>query len=193
LSDLPSPDPRGDTKQLMIRLIPALRAFARTLHQHPSDADDLVQETLVKAIANIGQYEAGTRLKSWLFTIMRNTFYTRIKTYQRELPGLLECASSRLVAEPSQEWRVRSLEVDAAIRRLPEGQREVIVLVGLLGISYEEAAEICGCAVGTIKSRLGRARLRLLEELGERTSQGMFDRASYGIGEQLAQESASSA
>ena len=186
MSNSPSPDPRGDTKQLIIDLIPALRAFARTLHRHPSDADDLVQETLVKAIANIGQYEVGTRLKSWLFTIMRNTFYTRIKTYQRELPGLLECASSRPVAEPSQEWRVRSMEVDAAIRRLPEGQREVIVLVGFLGISYEEAAEICGCAVGTIKSRLGRARLRLLEELGERTSHGMFERASHGIGEQFA-------
>ena len=68
------------------------------------------------------------------------------------------------------------MEVDAAIRRLPEGQREVIVLVGFLGISYEEAAEICGCAVGTIKSRLGRARLRLLDELGERTSRGLFER-----------------
>ena len=165
LSNSPSPDPRGDTKQLIIDLIPALRAFARTLHRHPSDADDLVQETLVKAIANIGQYEVGTRLKSWLFTIMRNMYCTRIKTYQREMPGLVECASGRPVAEPSQEWRVRSMEVDAAIRRLPEGQREVIVLVGFLGISYEEAAEICGCAVGTIKSRVNRARNRLAELL----------------------------
>ena len=187
MSDLPSPDPQGDTKQSIIHLIPALRAFARTLHHDPSDADDLVQETLTKAIANVGKFEPGTRLKSWLFTIMRNTYCTRIKTYQREMPGLSECASARPVAEPSQEWRIRSREVDAAIRRLPEGQREAIVMVGLLGISYEDAAEITGCAVGTIKSRLARARSRLLEELGERTSQGMFEKASPQTGEPFAQ------
>ena len=140
-------------KDSIVKLIPALRAFARTMHSHPCDADDLVQETLTKAIANIGTFEPGTRLKSWLFTIMRNTFYTRVKTYQREMPGLLDCASSRPVAEPSQEWRIRSLEVDAAIRRLPQGQREVIVMVGLLGILTKKRQKSAAARWG--RSRAG--------------------------------------
>jgi len=159
----------------IVDLIPALRAFARTFCAQQSDADDLVQETLAKAIANIDKFEPGTRMKSWLFTIMRNTFYTRIKAYQREAPGLMDCASGRQAVESTQEWSVRCKEVYAAINKLPRRQREVLVLIGVLGVSYDEAADICGCAIGTVKSRLNRARVGLLEYLGETSSQTLIE------------------
>ena len=153
----------------MVALIPALRAFARTFCPDASDADDLVQETLMKGIANIGQYQPGTRLKSWLFTIMRNTFYTRAKLRKREAPGGADCVSSLPVAEATQEWSIRGTEIEVAINALPPQQREVLILIGVLGISYEESARICDCAIGTIKSRLNRARCTLLELLGEKS------------------------
>src|SRR4051812_12506093 len=143
----------------IVELIPALRGFARTFCRAPEDADDLVQESLVKGLANLDKFEPGTRLKSWLFTIMRNTHYTRIKAAAREAPGLLDCASSRPVSAASQDWSVQSREVHEAIQKLPEHQREVLMLIGVLGVSYEETAEICACAVGTVKSRLNRARV----------------------------------
>jgi RNA polymerase sigma-70 factor (ECF subfamily) len=152
---------------LIVDLIPALRAFARTFSKDPVKADDLVQETLVKGLANIDKYTPGTRMKSWLFTIMRNTFYTRIKMANREGPGLMDCASSRPATAATQEWSLRSGEMARAIEALPDDQRQVIVLIGVLGTSYDDAAHICGCAIGTIKSRLSRARNRLLETLGE--------------------------
>jgi RNA polymerase sigma factor (sigma-70 family) len=154
-----------------VTLIPALRAFARTLSRDGSEADDLVQETLMKGIANTNRFQPGTNLKAWLFTIMRNTFYTRIKRANREGPGLLDCASSRPAITASQEWWLRSQEMARAIDALPDDQRQVIVLIGVLGTSYDDAASICGCAIGTIKSRLSRARNRLLETLGETSSQ----------------------
>ncbi|TPI10998.1 sigma-70 family RNA polymerase sigma factor [Mesorhizobium sp. B4-1-3] len=168
-----NPDP-GEIS--VVDLIPALRAFARTFCRVPDDADDLVQETLTKGLANLDKFEPGTRLKSWLFTIMRNTHYTRIKAAAREAPGLLDCASSRPISEPSQDWSVQSKEVHQAIQKLPSHQREVLVLIGVLGVSYEETAEICGCAVGTVKSRLNRARAGVLEFLGESSPQALIER-----------------
>lgn len=158
-------------KEQVVELIPALRAFARTLCKTAEDADDLVQETLVRAIGSFDQFTEGTRLKSWLFTIMRNTFSTRYRKREREVigvpPGMLETLSS----QPEQEWVARTKEVHAALMRLPQQYREVLVLVVMMGESYEDAAETCGCAVGTIKSRMNRARQRLKEELGERDIQ----------------------
>lgn len=151
----------------IVALIPALRAFARSLCRNPADADDLVQETLTRAIVGIGSFQAGTRLKSWLFTIMRNAFYTRLARDRREGPGAVDCAASRAVQESPQEWIARFGEFRAALRRLPPQQREVLILVGMLGESYEDTAVICRCAVGTVKSRLNRARAALLEEMGE--------------------------
>lgn len=168
----------------IVDLIPALRAFARTFCRDPSDADDLVQETLTKGIANIDKFEPGTRMKSWLFTIMRNTFYTRAKTSMREAPGLMDCASARPIEEATQEWSIRGKEVYAAINRLPGHHREVLVLIGVLGVSYEEAADICGCAIGTVKSRLNRARASLLEDLGEASPETLVEPASRLAGEQ---------
>lgn len=163
----------------IVDLIPALRAFARTFCRVPDDADDLVQETLTKGLANIDKFEPGTRMKSWLFTIMRNSYYTRIKAADREKPGLLDCASAIPITEATQEWSVQSKEVSNAVQRLPEHQREVLMLIGVLGVSYEETAEICGCAVGTVKSRLNRARASVLEYLGESSLQTLVERRNH--------------
>ena len=151
----------------IVELIPAMRAFARTFYRDQNDADDLVQETLLKGLSKTHLFEPGTSLKSWLFTIMRNTFYTKVKKDSREAPGKAECVASRPRVDPTQEWSVRGREIYDAVQRLPEQQREVLVLIAVFGISYEEAAEICGCAMGTVKSRLNRARLGLLAQLGE--------------------------
>ena len=160
----------------IVTLIPALRGFARSFCRNPGDADDLVQETLTKALAKIHQFEPGTRMKAWLFTIMRNTFYTRIAIANREAPGGADCASLIPTTEATQEWSLRGRELSEAIDRLSEPQREVIMMVAVMGTSYEEAAERCGCAVGTIKSRLNRARSTLLEELGEGSREALVER-----------------
>ncbi|MBO3761403.1 sigma-70 family RNA polymerase sigma factor [Ciceribacter sp. L1K23] len=151
----------------VVELIPALRAFARSFHGSPDDADDLVQETLMRAIGSIDQFEEGTRLKSWLFTIMRNTFSTRYRKGQREVVGVSTALEESLVSPAAQEWVAQSQTVRDAILRLPDTHREVLVLIAILGESYEDAAEICGCPVGTVKSRLSRARERLKVDLGE--------------------------
>ncbi len=152
---------------VLVSLIPAMRAFSRTFCRNKTDADDLIQETLTRALANAHRFESGTKLKSWLFTIMRNTFFTSAKRYAREHPGADDCVSTLGVSAPAQEWSQRSNEVGRALDNLPCDQREVVVLVAIAGFGYEEAAEICGCAVGTIKSRLSRARQQLLRDLGE--------------------------
>ena len=163
LKDQETASPRAE----IVALIPALRAFARTFYRETSEADDLVQETLMRALSSLHQFRPGTSMKSWLFTIMRNAFYTKVRVESREAPGAAECVSQRPATDATQEWSARGREMERAIQRLPEQQREVLMLIGVLGVSYDEAAAICGCAMGTVKSRLNRARLRLLEELGE--------------------------
>jgi len=164
-----------DTDRQIVAMIAPLRAFARTFCPNPNDADDLVQETLLKGIANIHQFTPGTSLKSWLFTIMRNTFYTKARIYARESPAAADCASAKPVMSPTQEWTMRGHEITQAIRKLPYEQREVLILISMLGISYIDAAQICGCAIGTIKSRLNRARLHLIELSGEASAQAMVN------------------
>lgn len=168
-SALPSPR-RESVSQEVVDLIPALRAFARTFYKDTADADDLVQETLTKALANIDKFERGTRLKSWMFTIMRNTFNTRYKTCVREAPGQAQCVADGVTCAPTQEWSLRGRELTEALHRLPAHYREVLVLVVVTGESYLSTADICDCAVGTVKSRLNRARHLLAQELGEAIS-----------------------
>jgi len=168
MQETPSSPRRSDdhNSDAVVELIPALRAFARTFHRDQNDADDLVQETLVKAIAKYHQYHEGTHLKSWLFTIMRNTFYNRSVVSRREAPGVADCVASLPVTPATQEWAVRGHELEDAISRLPEMQREMLILIAIRGVSYLEAAEICNCDIGTVKSRLFRSRARLAQELG---------------------------
>jgi RNA polymerase sigma-70 factor (ECF subfamily) len=151
----------------VIDLIPALRAYARSLSRNQADADDLVQETLLKALSNVDKFQQGTRLRAWLFTILRNTFFTKVRISAREKTGAEDCVSGEMSVAASQEWTVRGRELMAAIDRLPSHYREILILVVMLGESYEDAARICNCAVGTVKSRVSRARQLVMDELGE--------------------------
>ncbi|WP_208948356.1 sigma-70 family RNA polymerase sigma factor [Segnochrobactrum spirostomi] len=163
-----SGDPQAATalRQDIIGMIPALRAFARALtRNNPSDADDLVQETLLKAIANAHRFEPGTSLRAWLFTILRNTYYTSMRVRRREVADETGDIVAGWSVAPAQEWALRGHEARRALEQLSDDQREVIVLVAVLGMSYEDAAVVCACATGTIKSRLNRARNRMLELL----------------------------
>ncbi|HBS98417.1 sigma-70 family RNA polymerase sigma factor [Salipiger marinus] len=152
----------------VISYIPALRAYAWTLTRRHQDVDDLVQETLTKAIANVHRFRPGTNLRAWLMTIMRNTFYNEIVKTKRERPGGEDCVSGTASVPSTQEWALRGSELMSAISRLPGHYRETLILVVMLGESYETAADICGVAIGTIKSRVNRARVMVIEELGEK-------------------------
>lgn len=147
----------------VVGMIPALRAFAWSLSHNGSDADDLVQDTLIKAWANRDKFEPGTNLRAWLFTILRNTYYTNVVRRRREVRDEQGEYASMLMAPPTQDWSVAMRSLQIALQQLPDEHREALILVGAAGLSYEEAAEICGCALGTIKSRVNRARARLLK------------------------------
>ncbi|WP_117192046.1 sigma-70 family RNA polymerase sigma factor [Rhizobium terrae] len=149
----------------LVDLMPALRNFARRFHTSPNDIDDLVQETLLKALSNLEKFEEGTRLKSWLFTIMRNSFCTKFGLAKRERVGIDANAAERPSVPPAQDWGMRGHELENAIGRLPERYRTAIDLIFIQGISYETAADRCSCPVGTMKSRVNRARLQLTREL----------------------------
>ncbi len=146
----------------VIALIPALRAFAWSLSHNSADADDLVQDTLIKAWTNQEKFERGTNLRAWLFTILRNTYYTAAVRRRREVTDEDGAHAAKLSAAPTQDWSLAIKSLQAALQQLPNKHREAIILVGAAGMTYEEAAEICGCALGTIKSRVNRARTRLL-------------------------------
>lgn len=161
----------GQVADDVIDLIPALRAYAWTLTRKHQDVDDLVQETLTKALANIGRFQPGTNLRAWLMTIMRNTFYNQIVKTNRERPGGEDCVSSSVWVPSTQEWCLRGNEMLAAIAALPAHYREALILVTMLGESYDTAAEICGVKMGTIKSRINRARALVMEQLGEDPSE----------------------
>jgi RNA polymerase sigma-70 factor, ECF subfamily len=149
----------------LLSAIPSLRAFAVSLAQNSDKADDLVQETLVKAWDKQSSFQPGTNLKAWLFTILRNEFYSQMRKRGREVQDSDGAMTARLAIHPSQEGKLDLQDFRKALQMLPEDQREAIILIGASGFSYEEAAEICGCAVGTIKSRVSRARVRLQEIL----------------------------
>lgn len=147
----------------VVSLIPALRAFAWSLSHNSADADDLVQDTLIKAWTHRSKFEPGTNLRAWLFTILRNTYYTAVVRRRREVSDEQGKHAATLFAPPTQDWSVAMRALQLALQRLPDEHREALILVGAAGLTYEEAAEICGCALGTIKSRVNRARARLLK------------------------------
>jgi RNA polymerase sigma-70 factor (ECF subfamily) len=149
----------------LLAAIPSLRAFAVSLAQNADKADDLVQETLVKAWDKQKSFQPGTNLKAWLFTILRNEFYSQMRKRGREVQDSDGTMTGRLAVHPSQDGALDLQDFRRALKQLPEDQREAIILIGASGFSYEEAAEICDCAVGTIKSRVSRGRARLLELL----------------------------
>ncbi len=147
--------------------IPALRLFARSLTGRYGDADDLVQDTLVRAIGSANRYTPGTNMRAWLFTIMRNRFYNERVKLVRERPGAEDCVSSQPSSPDGQYWHIRGREVEAALMGLPRPYREAVMLVLVTGESYLSAAQILGCDIGTIKSRINRGRRLLQNALGE--------------------------
>ncbi len=152
-------------REAMLGVVPSLRAFAMSLCGNVDRADDLVQETLLRAIANINLFEPGTNMSAWLFTILRNLFRSEYRKRRREVEDSDGRYADSLKSHPEQHGRVEFEELRAALDQLPPDQREALILVGASGFSYEEAAAICDCAVGTIKSRVNRARTRLAEQL----------------------------
>jgi RNA polymerase sigma-70 factor (ECF subfamily) len=149
----------------ILAAVPSLRAFAISLCGNVDRADDLVQETLLRALANIDSFQPGTNLPAWLFTILRNLFRSECRKRRREVEDADGSYAETLKAQPSQTSHVEFQEFRTALAKVPPDQREALILVGASGFSYEEAAEICGCAVGTIKSRVNRARTRLAQLL----------------------------
>jgi RNA polymerase sigma-70 factor (ECF subfamily) len=145
--------------------IGSLRAFAVSLCGDRDRADDLVQETLFKAWNHLDSFKEGTNLKAWLFTILRNTYFSERRKRKREVEDADGSYAARLSSRPEQPGHMEMRDFQAALSQLPDDQREALVLVGAAGFSYEEAAEISKCAVGTIKSRVNRARNRLADML----------------------------
>lgn len=154
-----------DFKRGLIASLPNLRAFAVSLTGRHDRADDLVQDTLMKAWAKQNLFQPGTNLRAWLFTILRNEFYSQMRKRGREVQDTDGIFAANLAAHPEQYGHLDLDDFRKALDRLPDDQREALVLVGASGFSYEETAEICGVAVGTIKSRVNRARTRLQELL----------------------------
>ena len=155
--------PNPSVSEAMLGAVPSLRAFAISLSGNVDRADDLVQETLLRAWANLNSFEPGTNMSAWLFTILRNLFRSEYRKRRREVADSEGTYAETLKTQPEQTSRVEFDEFRNALAKLPADQREALILVGASGFSYEEAAGICGCAVGTIKSRVNRARTRLAE------------------------------
>lgn len=152
-------------KKSLIESLPDLRAFARSLIRNADKADDLVQDTILKAWAKQDSFEVGTNIKAWLVTILRNEFYSQMRKRGREVQDSEGTYSNAMAIHPAQYGSLDLKDFRKALDQLPDDQREAIILIGASGFSYEEAAEICDCAIGTIKSRVSRARSRLQELL----------------------------
>lgn len=147
-------------------LVPHLRAFARSLCGNPHNADDLVQETMVKAWKNQASFAEGSNLKAWLFTILRNTYLSERRKRKNEVEDQDGIMASQLSAHGEQSGHMDMIDFSKAFAQLPDDQREALILIGAEGFSYEEAALMCGCAIGTIKSRVNRARGKLCDLMG---------------------------
>lgn len=158
---------KADFKRDLAAVVPHLRAFARGLCGRADMADDLVQEALLKAWAAQDRFEPGTSMRAWTFVILRNAYLTDMRR-NRFRGEYDEGVAERILTAPAgQEEPIHLADLHRALLTLPPERREALLLVGAGGFSYEEAAEICGCAVGTIKSRVGRARAALNAMLTE--------------------------
>jgi RNA polymerase sigma-70 factor (ECF subfamily) len=151
----------SEVKADIVSAIPNLRAFAVSLCGNADKADDLVQETLVRACGSLSSFTEGTNLKAWLMTILRNAYYSEYVKRRREVADPEGVMAGRLVSAPAQNAHMDFLDFRAALQQLSPDQREALILIGASGFSYEEAAAICDCAPGTMKSRLNRARERI--------------------------------
>jgi len=149
----------------MLAALPSLRAFALSLTHNVTSADDLVQDTILRAWANLDRFEAGTNLQAWLFTILRNGFYSQHRKKRREVEDPDGSYAARLWAPPEQPARCDVQDMLKALAKLPVEHREALLLIVAEGLSYEDAARVCGVPVGTMKSRTFRARAGLAQLL----------------------------
>jgi len=159
--------PESDFRTELVTHLPHLRAVARALTGHRDRADDLVNDTVLKALSAEAQFQPGTYLKAWLMTILRNHYINGLRRTRIEVETIGEIPEAALPSAPNQEHVVEVNEVANALQRMSVEHREILVLVSAAGLSYEEASEVCGCAVGTIKSRLNRARNELKKVLAK--------------------------
>ena len=148
-------------KAELVEALKPLRGFARTFHRDPARADDLVQETVMKAWENRDKFREGTNMRAWLFTILRNSYYSEMRKKTREVEDTDGALTAGLAEKPSQDSHMAMRDFRWALGELSDDQREALILVGASGFTYEEAAEICNCKPGTVKSRVSRARERL--------------------------------
>ncbi len=153
----------ASAREALLAAIPALRAFAFSLCNSRDRADDLVQETLLSAWAHLDRFHEGTNMGAWLFTILRNHFRSGWRKRRRLVEDVDGKHASHLTAPPAQDGWAAFADLRYALARLPAEQREAVILVGASGMSTQEAARICGCEEGTIKSRVSRGRARLAE------------------------------
>lgn len=164
MDSIPNPEPRSQPTSLrtqMTVLLPELRGFARFLVRDRSEADDLVQEAVVRALAAFDQFQPGTSMKSWLFTILRNAFFEQARRRRTERAALERVGPADHAHTSDQDSRAALSDLQRRLWDLPPLLREALVLVGAQELSYEEASEICGVPVGTVKARVSRARTQL--------------------------------
>ena len=171
--------------QELVELIPYLRAFARSLCRNRAEADDLTQETLTRAWQARSSYQQGTNMRAWLLKILRNSYYSDRRRAKRQAVWSDETAERILVSNGAQAASLDLSELHRAMAGLPDEQREALILVGAGGVAYEEAASICGCALGTIKSRVARARRAIQSAL---SGEGPRLTAERGSGSAAAQD-----
>jgi RNA polymerase sigma-70 factor (ECF subfamily) len=167
------------------RCIPHLRAYARSLMRNADAADDLVQDALLRAWASRIQYAEGTNFKAWMFTILRNRFLDQRRRDRGTTTSIDDIVHANLVSQPSQDMAVHFDDMARAFWRLNPHHREILMLVGTLGLGYDEAAKVIGCAVGTVRSRLSRARTELQDSLDHGEPRGLHSRKERGATEFL--------
>ncbi len=164
-------------EQDMKALLPNLKAFAVSLCGDMTRADDLVQETFLKAWVHRDSFDEGTNLRAWLFTILRNTYFSEMRRRRREVEDVDGLKAEQMRAPDDPEWHVRMKDLAWAWHSLPFDQQEALMLVGVEGISYEDAGVMLGCAAGTIKSRVNRGRQKLADVLGEELPRNAIEHA----------------
>ncbi len=174
-----TPDPRDE----LVDHLPALRAFAMSLTRNRATADDMMQDTVLKAWSNIDKFTPGTNMRAWLFTILRNNFYTSRRKLNREVADVDDVMSGQLSVKPEHDGRLQMMDFKVAFNQLPDEQREALILVGASGFSYEDAGEMCGVATGTMKSRVnrGRAKLTQLLKLEDDDTLELTDQATMAV------------
>ena len=162
VAPVPIPDPRD----ALVNHLGSLRAFAISLCRNVAAADDLVQDTIVKAWTNIDKFQPGTNMQAWLFTILRNTYFSSLRKTRREVADPDGIHAASLFTKPDHDGRLALTDFRRAFDQLSPEHREVLILVGASGFTCDEAAEMIGVAVGTVKSRTNRARKRLADLMG---------------------------